>query len=271
MTDEPQATQPDEFVIYNPETGVFIPIRNGSAVPISEFPVDADDYCDVPYEITTDVDRRAKELGVSDTVTGLRGNEDDELTMDSFRRDGPLRFLYERGGRIQTFFRSGESEHGIHFRTTYGHYRIEDRGDGFHLVTLEGAFDHEDLPDRPTDKGIITAVESAPPVEGPWPEQRLRGGPGARIRCLGNDVLVGHGNDESRDLGGSWWDLMTLAMRILSSENTKMVSEAFDRDDLYYPEFEELADEMEDTIGAPYSFTRKSLRDNLYMGDDPDE
>jgi len=89
------------------------------------------------------------------------------------------------------------------------------------------------------------------------PESYLTGSKRANIRntgAFGNDWFVGYGKDRSCHFEGSWHHMVVIALRILSSDNTKNLVDAVDSvpDDVYRPELGDVADDIENYTGKPY-------------------
>ncbi|MWG36453.1 hypothetical protein [Halomarina oriensis] len=130
-------------------------------------------------------------------------------------------------------------------------------------LRLEGV--RSRYPEVPNSCDVAT-VERAAVIEGPWPEQHLRSAKRAKLRgdTSLSDWFVGYGKDRSCQFEGKWWHHIVMALRILSSHNTRIVAETLDRDDFYHPEFGELANDLEAYTGAPYSFIDEPLSEYPY-------
>jgi len=102
---------------------------------------------------------------------------------------------------------------------------------------------------------IVMSESDEPVIE--LPEGYVTGAKRTNIRntgSFGNDWFVGYGKDRSCTFEGSWNHMVVLALRILASENTKNLVEAVEGfpDEVYRPEFEELAESVYEYSGKPY-------------------
>lgn len=89
-----------------------------------------------------------------------------------------------------------------------------------------------------------------------WNTKYVKGGKRVNVRESGTlpDWFVGYGKDRSCQIEGPWHHWVTLAMMILSADNTRQLEDALGRDDLYHPEMEAVALDIEQYTGTPYEF-----------------
>lgn len=100
-------------------------------------------------------------------------------------------------------------------------------------------------------------TDDKPTIEG-WTDLSVEGGKRTNIAHSETltDWYVGYGKDQSCEFEGSWYHMMILAARILSSDNSRKVVETVEDlpDDFYQPELRDLAEEAYQYSGTPYDF-----------------